>query len=57
VIRRSRYAIAAFSLFAFAGLDPAQAADVPFLTGRVVDNAEILKPATREKITAELKAH
>jgi uncharacterized membrane protein YgcG len=25
----------------------AGAADVPFLSGRVVDNAEILKPATR----------
>ncbi|TMH59530.1 MAG: YgcG family protein, partial [Betaproteobacteria bacterium] len=49
--------MATLSLFAFAGLGPAQAADVPFLTGRVVDNAEILKPATREKITAELKAH
>jgi len=35
----------------------APAADVPFLSGRVVDNAEILKPATRERITAALKAH
>src|SRR6266481_4236634 len=33
------------------------AADVPFLTGRVVDNAEILKPATRDTLTAALKAH
>ena len=57
MIRRSRYAIAALSLFAFAWLGPAQGADVPFLTGRVVDNAEILKPATRDKITAALKAH
>ncbi len=31
--------------------------DVPFLSGRVVDDAEILKPATRERITAALKAH
>ena len=31
--------------------------DVPFLTGRVVDNAEILKPATRDTLTAALKAH
>jgi len=38
-------------------LGPALAADVPFLTGRIVDNAEILKPATRDKITAILKAH
>ncbi len=33
------------------------AADVPYLTGRVVDNAEILAPATREKVAAVLKAH
>ena len=32
-------------------------ADVPFLTGRVVDNAEILKPATRDALTTALKAH
>ena len=35
----------------------ALAADVPYLTGRVVDNAEILAPATRDKLTAALKAH
>ena len=35
----------------------ALAADVPFLTGRVVDNAEILKPATRDALTNSLKAH
>jgi len=33
------------------------AADVPYLTGRVVDNAEILQPATRERISALSKAH
>ncbi len=33
------------------------ATDVPYLTGRVVDNAEILKPATRERIAALAKAH
>jgi len=32
-------------------------ADVPYLTGRVVDNAEILKPVTRERIAALSKAH
>ena len=36
---------------------PASAADVPYLTGRVVDNAEILKPATRERVAALAKAH
>ena len=35
----------------------ASAADVPYLTGRVVDNAEILSPATRAKLAADLKAH
>ncbi len=30
---------------------------MPYLTGRVVDNAEILKPATRERIAALAKAH
>ncbi len=33
------------------------AADVPYLTGRVVDNAEILAPATRERLAATLAAH
>jgi uncharacterized protein len=35
----------------------ARATDVPYLTGRVVDNAEILKPATITSLTAQLKAH
>jgi len=35
----------------------AGAVDVPYLTGRVVDNAEILKPETRERIGAIAKAH
>jgi len=33
------------------------AADVPYLTGRVVDDADILKPATRERIAAMAKEH
>jgi uncharacterized membrane protein YgcG len=36
---------------------PAAAVDVPYLTGRVVDNAEILKPATRERVVALAKVH
>jgi uncharacterized protein len=36
---------------------PAAAADVPFLTGRVVDDAEVLRPETRQKLAALLKAH
>ena len=39
------------------GAAPAAAADVPFLSGRVVDDAEILAPATRERLAARLKAH
>lgn len=35
----------------------AAAADVPLLSGRVVDNAELLSPAARERISAALKAH
>ena len=35
----------------------AWAADVPFLSGRVVDDAEILSPATRERLAAALKSH
>jgi uncharacterized protein len=35
----------------------ARAADVPYLSGRVVDEAEILAPAVRDRLTAALKAH
>jgi uncharacterized protein len=35
----------------------AQTAEVPYLTGRVVDNAEILKPDTRRRLTEQLQAH
>jgi uncharacterized protein len=44
-------------LFALALFVPAHAADVPFLSGRVVDDAELLKPQTREKLSAAMKAH
>lgn len=33
------------------------AADVPYLSGRVVDNAEILGAETKQKLAAQLKAH
>jgi uncharacterized protein len=33
------------------------AADVPYLSGRVVDNAEILGAETKRKLTEQLKAH
>jgi len=35
----------------------AQRAEVPYLTGRVVDNAEILKPDTRRRLSEQLRAH
>jgi uncharacterized protein len=35
----------------------AQQADVPYLTGRVVDNAEILKPDTRKRLADTLRQH
>jgi len=31
--------------------------DIPYLTGRVTDNAEIFSPETRERLTESLKAH
>jgi len=35
----------------------AQRAEAPYLTGRVVDNAEILKPDTRRRLSDQLRAH
>ena len=55
-----RIARAVFLLLALAALALAQgarAADVPYLSGRVVDDAEILSSATREAISNRLKAH
>lgn len=45
-------ALAALSLAA-----QAQQPEVPYLSGRVVDDAEILKPDTRRRITEQLQAH
>jgi uncharacterized protein len=53
---RTLLARAALALCALMFVPAALAVDVPFLSGRVVDNAEILKPATRERVTAALKA-
>ena len=39
------------------GAITAFAADVPYLTGHVVDNAEILTPTARDRLAAALKAH
>jgi uncharacterized protein len=40
-----------------AALSPAFGAQVPYLTGRVVDNAEILGPEARKAIQARLEEH
>jgi uncharacterized protein len=52
-------AVARATLFAALWLAAAavQAADVPYLSGRVVDEAEILSPAARERIVATSKSH
>jgi len=55
VARRSHVGV--LCLLAVAWLAPTAAADVPYLSGRVVDDAEILKPATRDRLTAATKAH
>ncbi|HSN44847.1 MAG TPA: TPM domain-containing protein, partial [Casimicrobiaceae bacterium] len=47
----------ALLLLALVAAAPAVAADVPFMSGRIVDNAELLPRATREKIGATLAAH
>jgi uncharacterized protein len=49
--------LAALLWLVVAAAAPAGAADVPFLSGRVVDDAEILAPAVRERLAAKLKAH
>ncbi len=33
------------------------AVDIPYLSGRVVDDAQIISPAARERLTAAMKAH
>lgn len=45
------------ALVALAMALPLRAAEVPYLSGRVVDNAEILAPAVRERVSGMLKAH
>jgi len=52
---RCRIAIFAIAMFVAATHVPA--ADVPYLTGRVVDDAEILSPPARDRIAGLLKAH
>jgi uncharacterized protein len=51
--RRAGWLLAA----ALLGASAAGAADVPYLSGRVVDEAAILSPAVRERVAAAAKAH
>src|SRR5262249_49854667 len=50
------FAVAAL-LVALLSAAPAPAADIPYLTGRIVDTAQILSPDARTRLTATLKAH
>jgi uncharacterized protein len=54
-VKKLSYFIAAFSLFALAQI--CIAVEVPFLTGRVTDDAQILSAEKRQLITQALKAH
>ena len=56
-MRPIRCAGLAVALLAMTLASWARAADVPYLSGRVVDDAAILGPATRSAITSQLKAH
>src|SRR5205814_1698756 len=57
VMARSHRAATVLFCFVLGWIVPAPAADVPFLTGRVVDNAEILKRETRDRLAVVLKSH
>jgi len=52
-----RCRIAIFAIAMFVAATHVLAADVPYLTGRVVDDAEILSPPARDRIAGLLKAH
>ncbi len=52
-----RCALSLVALFVFLSGADLRAADVPYLTGRVVDDAQILSAAARARLTAALRAH
>src|SRR4051812_32774584 len=58
-MKAASFAIAALIGLVMLGSSPSQAiaADVPFYTGRVVDDAEILSAAARQQLSATIKAH
>ncbi|HVE48006.1 MAG TPA: TPM domain-containing protein [Casimicrobiaceae bacterium] len=49
--------VRSFAIASLLAVTSLEAADVPYLTGRIVDNAEILSEATRTKLAADMKAH
>jgi uncharacterized protein len=51
------FTVAAAACLVVSGRATLHAIDVPYLTGRVVDNAIILKAETRERVAAAAKAH
>lgn len=53
----TRRALAAVAVLACVLSASVFAADIPYLTGRVVDNAGILSPAARARLTSVLKTH
>lgn len=58
-VTRSRFLCAAFAILTLIGacIATALAVDVPYLTGRVVDDAEIISPAVRDALTTTLKSY
>ena len=54
---RLRHSLVIVALVLVVLVRGAAADDVPFLTGRVVDDAHILSDGARERLTAALKAH
>jgi len=58
-MRRTRACVAAVAIALLLATAAARAADIaiPYLTGRVVDEANILSQAARDRLTAAAKAH
>ncbi len=52
-----RISLLLFLLAILLGASPAIGTDIPYLTGRVTDNAQVLSPQARKSLTETLKAH
>jgi uncharacterized protein len=55
--RSTKRSIALAAIAVCAGATILSAVDVPYLTGRVVDEANIIRPETRARLTAVLRGH